>query len=60
MRHLVSWLFCFLYILCVICTYVLFKMNNRVVFFKETQRFTQWWIWLPLLTLFFYSMAHFF
>lgn len=35
-------------------------MNNKVVFFKETQRFTQWWIWLLLLTLFFYSMAQFF
>ena len=35
-------------------------MNNKVVLFKETQRFAQWWIWLPLLTLFFYSMAKFF
>jgi hypothetical protein len=33
-------------------------MHNKDIFFKEIQRFTQWWIWLPLLTLFFYSMVH--
>lgn len=58
MRHLVSWLFCFLDVLCKFCTHVLFNMHNKDIFFKEIQRFTQWWIWLPLLTLFFYSMVH--
>jgi hypothetical protein len=53
MRHLVSWLFCFLDVLCKFCTHVLFNMHNKDIFFKEIQRFTQWWIWLPLLTFFF-------
>ncbi|HLO44918.1 MAG TPA: hypothetical protein VK175_11350 [Leadbetterella sp.] len=28
---------------------------NKKVLFKETQRFTQWWIWLPLLLLVSYA-----
>ena len=60
MRHLVSWLFYFLDVIYKFCTYVLFKRNNKVVFFKETQWFTQWRIWLPQMILFFYSMSQFF